>query len=130
MASSREPRTYTAQAVILWPLFRPSSLLAGLAFLVIIFWMKRRGMPAWFMAVPAVFMLVFPGWAMAHQIFVQGVGMDASWIEKERWLLVGMGIVTLMLEIWMLVEAWLCWKRSRVLNHTDFAKPEPVASGD
>ncbi len=102
---------------ILWPLFGAvNQLLAGLAFLVIVFWMRQRNMPYWFISVPTVLMLIFPAWAMFHQIFVQGVGMDGSWVEKERWLLVGMGVATLLLEGWMIIEAIKGWKAGKSGN--------------
>lgn len=101
--------------LILWPLFGAiNQLLGGLAFLVIVFWMRGRRMPLWFVVVPAVFMLVLPAWAMAYQIFGQAVGSTESWIEQERWLLVVIGSVSLLLEGWMVVEAFLAWHRKRL----------------
>ena len=51
--------------LILWPLFGATNqLLAGLAFLVIAFWLWRRGLPVWFIVLPTIFMLVLPG--IAH----------------------------------------------------------------
>ncbi|BDS08071.1 carbon starvation protein A [Oceaniferula spumae] len=101
--------------MILWPLFGATNqLLGGLAFLVIIFWMRRRELPVWFVTIPACFMLVLPAWAMAHQIFVSAIGSTQSWISQERWLLVGIGSVSLLLELWMVIEAVSAWKRTGV----------------
>ena len=98
--------------LILWPLFGATNqLLGGLAFLVIIFWMRRQRMPVWFVMIPALFMLILPAWAMAYQIFGQAVGSQLSWIEQERWLLGGIGSVSLILEAWMVAEAIGAWKR-------------------
>jgi carbon starvation protein len=98
--------------VILWPLFGATNqLLGGLAFLVILFWMRRKNMPTWFIAIPTVFMLILPAWAMLYQIFVAAIGSDQSWIEQERWLLVGIGSATILLEIWMIAEALISWKK-------------------
>ena len=98
--------------MILWPLFGATNqLLGGLAFMVIIFWMKRQKLPVWFVMIPAFFMLVLPAWAMAYQIFVAAVGSDVSWIAQERWLLVGIGITSLVLELWMIIEAVAAWRR-------------------
>lgn len=106
---------YGSGGVILWPLFGAiNQLLAGLAFLVIVFWMKKKGMPYWFMIIPTIAMLIFPAWAMTYQIFVQGVGMEGSWISEGRWLLVTMGIATLALEFWMIAEAIKAWGKMRV----------------
>ncbi|MFT6792925.1 MAG: carbon starvation protein [Rubritalea sp.] len=98
--------------VILWPLFGAmNQLLAGLAFLVILFWMKRKNLPIWFVAIPTVFMLIIPAWAMLYQVFVAAIGSNLSWIEQGQWLLVGMGLATIVLEIWMIWEAILGWKK-------------------
>jgi len=99
--------------MILWPLFGATNqLLGGLAFLVIIFWMRRHKMPVWFVVIPAIFMLILPAWAMLYQIFFQALGSSESWIEQGRWLLVAIGTISLALEIWMLVEAAKAWKSS------------------
>ncbi|WP_018968565.1 carbon starvation CstA family protein [Rubritalea marina] len=92
--------------VILWPLFGATNqLLGGLAFLVIYFWMRKQEMPTWFLVLPTIFMLILPAWAMLYQIFVAAIGSELSWIEQERWLLVGIGGLTLILEAWMIFEA-------------------------
>lgn len=97
--------------LILWPLFGAiNQLLGGLAFLVIIFWMRRQRMPLWFVVVPAVFMLILPAWAMAYQIFGQAIGSTQSWLEQGRWLLVAIGSLSLVLEAWMIIEALAAWK--------------------
>ncbi|MCA9055931.1 MAG: carbon starvation protein A, partial [Planctomycetaceae bacterium] len=94
---------------ILWPLFGATNqLLAGLAFLVITFWLWRRQKPVWFIAIPTVFMLVMPAWALLVQLFGPG-----GWWEKESYLLSFIGFATLGLEIWMLSEAVLMWPRVR-----------------
>ncbi len=105
--------------LILWPLFGATNqLLGGLAFLVITFWMWRRQLPVWFVVIPTVFMLVLPCWAMVHQLFVQAIGADQSWIEMGRWHLVFIALATIALEIWMIVEALLAWPRARGVLET------------
>ena len=100
--------------LILWPLFGAiNQLLGGLAFLVIIFWMYRQRMSLWFILLPALFMLVLPAWAMGYQIFGQAIGSTQSWIAQERWLLVGIGSASLLLEAWMVIEAIAAWRRRR-----------------
>ncbi|MGJ8673415.1 carbon starvation CstA family protein [Rubritalea sp.] len=104
--------------VILWPLFGATNqLLGGLAFLVILFWMRRKKMPIWFIVIPTFFMLILPAWAMLYQIFVAAIGSDQSWIEQERWLLVGIGSATILLEIWMIAEALVSWKKLQASNN-------------
>ncbi len=108
--------------LILWPMFGAvNQLLGGLAFTVIAFWMWRRRIPVWFIVLPAIFMLIMPAWAMFHQMFVQGVGMETGWLaaESKNWPLILMAIATLALEIWMVTEAFLAWPKAKgVLEET------------
>ena len=90
--------------MILWPLFGATNqLLAGLAFLVVTFYLWRRKVPVWFMVIPMVFMLAMPVWAMSLKIFVG----DSSWLlgKQPNYLLGSIGLATIALEIWMIVEA-------------------------
>lgn len=98
--------------LVLWPLFGATNqLLGGLAFLVILFWMWRRNMPIWFVAIPAVFMLILPAVAMVSQLFMG----DAAWLtgKNPNYLLATIGIVTLALEAWILVEAAKAWPKAK-----------------
>ena len=89
--------------LILWPLFGATNqLLAGLSFIVITFYLWRRGRAIWFLVIPTVFMLVMPLWAMIHQLFVAPGWLVA---DKPDYLLGGIGLTTIALEIWMIVEA-------------------------
>ena len=87
----------------LWPLFGATNqLLAGLSFLVITFYLWRRGRAIWFLVIPMVFMLIMPMWAMIHQLF-----KSPGWLagDKPDYLLGGIGLATILLEIWMIIEA-------------------------
>lgn len=102
--------------LILWPLFGATNqLLGGLAFLVIAFWMWRRQLPVWFIVLPTIFMLVMPAWAVIHQLFIQGVGSETGWLfaETKNWPLIVISFATLLLEIWMVVEAFLAWPKAK-----------------
>lgn len=94
--------------LILWPLFGATNqLLAGLALMVIAFFLWRRGAPMWFVAVPTVFMLLVPAWAMA-------VSLPTWWdAERPSYVIIAIGAATLALEIWMIVEAILMWPKVR-----------------
>ncbi|MCF6312078.1 MAG: carbon starvation protein A [Verrucomicrobiales bacterium] len=95
--------------LILWPLFGVTNqLLGGLAFLVITFWMWRRNLPIWFVALPTVFMLILPAVGLSLQLF-----SSTGWIAKENWLLTGIGFATLALEAWMLFEAFIAFPKAK-----------------
>jgi carbon starvation protein len=92
--------------MILWPMFGATNqLLGGLAFLVITFWLWRRGKAIWFVALPTVFMLLMPAWSLIIQL--------GGWWSTGSYLLVFIGVVTLALEVWMLAEALAMFPRVR-----------------
>lgn len=111
--------------MMLWPLFGATNqLLGGLAFLVILFYLRRRNLPTWFIAIPAVFMLIMPAWAMTWSMFVDAPGEAGSWLEQKRWTLFGIAGATLALEAWMIVEAIRLYRGVRnVLEPTDEQEP-------
>ncbi|MFG0248780.1 MAG: carbon starvation protein A [Phycisphaeraceae bacterium JB051] len=85
--------------LILWPMFGATNqLLGGLAFLVIMFYLWRRGKPVFFLVIPLLFMLAMPAWALMTTL--------PDWLaaEQKNWPLIIIGIFTLILEAWMIVE--------------------------
>ncbi len=94
----------------LWPLFGATNqLLAGLAFMVIVFYLLRRNKPIWFAFLPMVVMLIMPGWAMLHQMFAPGTG----WLFTGKYLLFGFGVVVELLQVWMIAEGVIAWRNAR-----------------
>lgn len=92
--------------LILWPLFGAvNQLLAGLAFMVIAFYLVRHNKPVWFLSVPGLLMVVLPAWAMWSQIF--------DWAGAGNWLLVGIGVLIEVLQIWMLAEGVMMWRKAK-----------------
>ncbi len=92
--------------LILWPLFGAANqLMAGLALLVVSFWLLRRNMPVWFVAIPMVFMLLLPAWALATDV--------QKWMNGGNFLLVAVGTLLLVVTAWMALEAILLWKRAK-----------------
>lgn len=111
--------TAGAGGLLLWPLFGATNqLLGGLSFLVITFYLWRRGVPVWFFVLPMLFMLVMPMWAMLWQTFVGGPG-NPSWWSQGKSLLVGIALATCALEVWMIVEAARLFPRVRGVVESD-----------
>lgn len=106
-----------AGGMMLWPLFGATNqLLAGFAFLVTAFYLWRRNKPVWFVVLPMVFMIVLPGWALVWQLFNSETGW---WFQSDRILVTWIGLITLGLQIWMVIEAIIIWPQARgVLEET------------
>ncbi len=110
--------------LILWPLFGATNqLLAGLAFMVVFFYLWRRGKPIWFIALPMIFMLIMPMWAMSQQLFIG----DKSWIKQGNWLVSSIGFATILLEIWMVYEAWQMFPKAKGVLEDDAPEALPGA---
>ncbi|MBU0640821.1 MAG: carbon starvation protein A [Planctomycetes bacterium] len=99
--------------LILWPVFGATNqLLAGLAFLVIAFYLIRHNRPTWFLIGPLIVMLVLPAWAMCIQI--------GQWWLADQYLLFGLGLLVEVIQIWIVVEGVLMWSKVRGVP------PEPL----
>jgi carbon starvation protein len=107
--------------LLLWPLFGAvNQLLAGLAFLVITFWLRRRGLPYFLALIPGILMLILPAIAMSLNL--------RDFADKNSWLLFGFGFTTIIIEVWMIVEAISVWKKSKGILEIEENRPE--ATGD
>lgn len=96
--------------LILWPLFGATNqLLAGLAFMVTVFYLWRRGKPIWFAAIPMCIMLIMPAWAMLWNLF----NPTSGWWHKDKTLLAWVGISILAIQGWMIIEALLVMPKVR-----------------
>ena len=97
--------------LILWPLFGATNqLLAGLALMVIVFYLWRRNKPVWFVLIPMFAMCILPIWALGWQLFNTNDGW--YWTGEQR-LLTTIGLSTLALQLWMIVEAYLLWPKAK-----------------
>jgi carbon starvation protein len=102
--------------LILWPLFGATNqLLAGLAFLVITFYLWRRKVPVWFVALPMLFMLAMPAWAMIAELprWISPPPLPDGTVPATNWIVVSIAIATVALEVWMIIEAVLIWPRAK-----------------
>lgn len=106
--------------LILWPLFGATNqLLAGLAFMVTVFYLWRRSKPVMFALLPMLVMLFMPAWALTWQMF----NGESGWLwkmtnEAGEWqsqpsLLFGFGAMILALQVWMVIEAFLLWPKAK-----------------
>ena len=126
MAMVPGPKGVGTGGLILWPLFGATNqLLAGLAFMVIVFYLWRRNLPVWFAAGPMAVMLLMPAWALSWQLFNTNSGWLAA--EQKNYLLGAIGLGNLALQAWMMVEGLLLWRRARgVLEEGLPPLPEPA----
>ena len=91
-------------ALILWPLFGSvNQLLAGLALLVATVYLAKLKKPLWITLLPMVFMLFMTGWAMVLNI--------KKFAATHNTLLLVIGIMVFVLEIWMIIEALIALER-------------------
>ena len=112
--------------LILWPMFGATNqLLAGLALMVICFYLWRRGKPILFVAIPLVVMLLMPAWAMIDDAVIGSRG--SSFLENEQWLLLFFAGATLALECWMIVEAVALFPRLKGVREAAPPPPGPAA---
>ncbi|GAB4245599.1 MAG: carbon starvation protein A [Candidatus Methylacidiphilales bacterium] len=99
--------------MVLWPLFGATNqLLAGLALVVLLVYLRREGRPFGFMVGPLAVMLVVPGMAMAMQLAWGAPGL-VSWWAEGNWVLVGLGGAYLVLEAWVIGELIVWWARGK-----------------
>ena len=143
-APGKEPGT---GGLILWPLFGATNqLLAGLAFMVIVFYLWRRNKPVWFAAIPMIVMIILPAWALMWQMFTtmpfsadgppggffwplySMMTGDAEWAWSNSHLLFGIGLATFALQIWMVTEALMLWPKAKGVLETELP-PLPQMQG-
>lgn len=99
--------------LILWPLFGAvNQLLAGLAFMVVAFFLKKTGRPLFFLVPPAILMLIMPAWAMTWRMFNSSNG----WLSQGNYLLLGFGILIMVLQAVMVFEGWKVLKKFQGSN--------------
>jgi carbon starvation protein len=89
--------------LILWPLFGTlNQLLAGLALLVTTVYLAKKAKPVVYTLIPMIFMILVTSWAMLLNL--------QSFIAKGSWLLTTIGGITILLEVWLVLEAFYAFK--------------------
>lgn len=116
------PKGPGSGGLLLWPLFGATNqLLAGLAMLVVIFYLRFHQRPIFFIVIPLIMMLVLPSWAIVYQL-------QDFWNQKN-FLLVGFGVFILLLQAWMLLEAFAAWRGTSLKKSSLPTTPKPLDGG-
>lgn len=90
-------------ALKLWPLFGTiNQLMAALALLLLTVYFVRSKKPVIITLIPFLFMVIITGWAMVINI--------GDYYNTNNWLLLGIGTVVFVLEIWMIMESVIVLK--------------------
>jgi carbon starvation protein len=93
-------------ALLLWPLFGSmNQLLAGLALIVISYWLKQQSRNYTVTLVPSLIIMVFTSWALAHTL---GSLYDSGNVPS---LIIGS--IALVLQIWLTIEGLSLMVRDR-----------------
>ena len=124
--------------LILWPLFGATNqLLAGLAFMVLVFYLWRRRKPIAFALVPMLIMIVLPAWALWWQLFNAESGWwwgqvdTATGLPEYNYVLIVIGLVVMGLQVWMVTEALLMWPKVKGVLEEELPplEGEPALAG-
>ena len=124
--------------LILWPLFGATNqLLAGLAFMVLVFYLWRRRKPIAFALVPMLIMIVLPAWALWWQLFNTESGRwwgrvdTATGLTEYNYVLIVIGLVVMGLQVWMVTEAMLMWPKVKGVLEEELPplEGEPALAG-
>jgi carbon starvation protein len=92
--------------LILWPLFGTTNqLVAGVTLLVVSVWLKRASRPYLYTFLPMLLVVIATLTAMLSE--VRGHVLEANW------LLASMGAIILILDVWVLLEGFRVFYRSR-----------------
>ena len=98
------PAGHGSGGLIIWPVFGVTNqLLACLAFLVLLVYLRRRNKPTWFILAPAAFMLVVSTCGM--------IALIKGWLAADKLGLVVAGCLIEGVAFWLLIEGALVWKR-------------------
>ncbi|MDA0333641.1 MAG: carbon starvation protein A [bacterium] len=94
-------------ALLLWPLFGSmNQLLAGLALIVVSYWLKQQGRNYFVTLLPSLIILTFTSWALTDTL---GTLYEAGNIPS-----LVIGSIALVLQIWLTIEGLYLMMRDRV----------------
>ena len=93
----------------MWPLFGSmNQLLAGLALIVVSYWLKQLGRNFLVTLLPSLIILVFTSWALVHTL---GSLYDSGNIPS-----LVIGSIALVLQIWLTIEGLTMMLRDTVVD--------------
>jgi carbon starvation protein len=94
-------------ALKLWPMFGAvNQLLAALGLLILTIYLKKKGGLKFLLsAVPCIFMIVMTIWSTLIN--------QANFIAKSNWLLIIINGIIIILSLWMIVESFIAFLKSR-----------------
>ncbi|OYP30451.1 carbon starvation protein A [Rhodopirellula sp. MGV] len=96
-----------AGGMVLWPLFGATNqLLAGLALMVAFVYLARRSKPVAVVLIPMLMMMLMPAWAITSDLYNR-------WIPDGNLVLSLFGLSILALQVWMIVEGVIVYRRCR-----------------
>ena len=96
-------------ALLLWPLFGSmNQLLAGLALIVVSYWLKQQGRNYLVTLLPSLIILVFTSWAL---VLTLGSLYDSGNVPS-----LVIGSIALVLQIWLTIEGLTMMLRDRVTD--------------
>jgi carbon starvation protein len=108
--------------LILWPLFGAvNQLLAGMALMVATFYLARRSRAIAVVAVPMMFMLTMPFFAMSYDLV-------NNWIPQRNYVLITFGCVVLSLQAWMVYEGLKTYRAIRGIEEPPAKLPPHLAA--
>lgn len=123
VASIPGPKGIGTGGMILWPLFGATNqLLAGLAFMVLSFYLWRRSKPVLFALLPMLVMLLMPAWALLWQMF----NSQNGWWFANNYLLMSFGLGILGLQAWMMVEGAMLWSKVKGVQEDPLPQLAPA----
>lgn len=94
------------QQRFLWPLFGGGNqLLAGVSLLVITLWLWRNGKAWWVTGVPMIIVLGVSALAL--------LSLVGTFLSTGRYVLGGVGVLMLGLELWIFMEGLAAWRTER-----------------
>ena len=111
--------------LVLWPVFGVvNQLLACLTFLVLNTWLAKRGRPIIYTTVPMLFLIVTVSWAAIRQLMTYAADPAA------HWHLIAVLSVGLVLEAWMLFEAFAAFRVARQARRGESPSPTSRIGAD